>query len=79
MLLFVLSLVVIDVLILGIYTVNEGVSGNLGVKLTPNREMREEIIGVSDSYMCAHRTITFYVCIIANRRDSPEIPLCLRI
>ena len=44
--LFVLCLVVIDVFILGIYTVTEGLKGNLGVKLTPNREMNEETIGV---------------------------------
>ncbi|CAI8049960.1 Gamma-aminobutyric acid type B receptor subunit 2, partial [Geodia barretti] len=45
MVLFVLSLVVIDVVILGVYTLTEMVKGDLGVKLTPNREMPEEIIG----------------------------------
>ena len=47
MVLFVLSLVVIDVVILGVYTLTEMTKGDLGVKLTPNREMPEEIIGVS--------------------------------
>ena len=46
MVLFILSLVVIDVFILGAYTVIEGVRGNLGVILKPNREMHQEIIGV---------------------------------
>ena len=47
MALFVLCLVVIDVVILGVYTVTEGLRGNLGVKLTPNRELPEESVGVS--------------------------------
>ena len=47
MALFVLSLVIIDVFILGTYTINEGVKHNLGVKLISNRELPEETIGVS--------------------------------
>ena len=47
MALFVLCLVIIDVFILGIYTVNEGAKGNLGVKLISNRELPEETIGVT--------------------------------
>ena len=50
MTLFVLCLVIIDVFILGTYTINEGAEGNLGVKLIPNREMHEETIGVRDMY-----------------------------
>ena len=45
--LFVLSLVVIDLVILGVYTLVEGLRGNLGVKLTTNRELPEETFGVS--------------------------------
>ena len=45
--LFVLCLVVIDLVILGAYTLVEGVRGNLGVKLTANRELSEETFGVS--------------------------------
>ena len=47
MALFVLCLVVIDVVILGVYTLTEGLRGNLGVRLTTNRELPEEILGVS--------------------------------
>ena len=47
MALFVLSLVIIDVFILGTYTINEGLKNNLGVKLISNRELPEETIGVS--------------------------------
>ena len=47
MVLGVLCLVVIDLVILGAYTLVEGVRGNLGVKLTSNREFPEETIGVS--------------------------------
>ena len=51
--LFVLCLVIIDLLILGVYTLIEGISGNLGVKLTTNRENPEETIGVRTSiYLC---------------------------
>ena len=54
MALFVLCLVVIDVVTLGIYTLTEGLRGNLGVKLTPNRELPKETLGVSDMlvYTC---------------------------
>ena len=45
--LFVLSLVVIDLVILGVYTLVEGLRGNLGVKLTTNRELPQETFGVS--------------------------------
>ena len=47
MVLGVLCLVVIDLAILGAYSLVEGVRGNLGVKLTSNREFPEETIGVS--------------------------------
>ena len=47
MALLVLCLVVIDLVILGVYTLTEGLRGNLGVKLTSNREMPNETIGVS--------------------------------
>ena len=47
MALFVLCLVVIDLVILGVYTLTEGLRGNLGVKLVSNREMPNEAIGVS--------------------------------
>ena len=50
MALFVLCLVVIDLVILVTYTVVEGVSDNLGVKLTTNRELSEETFGVRISY-----------------------------
>lgn len=44
--LFVLCLVIIDLIILGMYTVIESIRGNLGVKTISNREMPEETIGV---------------------------------
>ena len=47
MVLFVLCLAIIDLVILLTYTVTEAVRDNLGVKLTSNREMPEETIGVS--------------------------------
>ena len=47
MALFVLCLAIIDIVILLLYTVTEAVRGNLGAKLTPNRELPEETIGVS--------------------------------
>ena len=47
MALFVLCLAIIDIVILLTYTVTEAVRDNLGVKLTSNREMPEETIGVS--------------------------------
>lgn len=46
MVLFVVCLVVIDIVILGVYTLTELVRGQLGVELIPNRENREDIIGV---------------------------------
>ena len=49
MALFVLCLVVIDIVILGGYTVGEAVRGNLGVRETPNREEPQVILGVSVS------------------------------
>ena len=56
MALFVLCLVIIDIVILLLYTVTEAVRGNLGAKLTPNRELPEETIGVSNTmysdYVC---------------------------
>ena len=51
MALFVLCLVVIDVAILGVYTLIEGLKGNLGVKLIMNRELPRETVGVSE---CIH-------------------------
>ena len=48
--LFVLSLVVIDLVILGAYTLVEGLRGNLGVKLTTNQEFSQKIFGVSSEY-----------------------------
>ena len=47
MFLFVLCLVVIDLVILGTYTLVEGRRENLGVKLTSNRELPQETFGVS--------------------------------
>ena len=47
MALFVLCLVVIDIVILGVYTVAEAVRGNLGVRDTPNREQPQVTPGVS--------------------------------
>lgn len=46
MALFVLCLGVIDIVILLLYTITEGIRNNLGVKLTPNQELPEETIGV---------------------------------
>ena len=46
MALFVLCLVIIDFIILGVYTMIEAIRGNLGVKRIVNREMPEETIGV---------------------------------
>ena len=51
MVLFVLCLAIIDIVILLLYTVTEAVRGNLGAKLTPNRELPQETIGVSHT-MC---------------------------
>ena len=47
MVLFVLCLVVMDLVILGVYTLTEGLRDNLGVKLTTNQELSEETFGVS--------------------------------
>ena len=49
--LFVLSLVVIDLVILGVYTLVEGLRGNLGVKLTTNQELPQETFGVSCKFL----------------------------
>ena len=46
MALFVLYLAIIDVVILLVYTVTEGIGDNLGVKLISNREQPEETFGV---------------------------------
>ena len=46
MVLFVLSLVIIDIVILGAYTVTEAVSGNLGVREIFNREGGIVTVGV---------------------------------
>ena len=46
MILFVLSLAIIDVIILLPYTVTEAVNDNLGVKLTSNRELPYKTFGV---------------------------------
>ena len=47
MVLGVLCLVLIDLAILGTYTLVEGLRGNLGVERITNREFPEETIGVS--------------------------------
>ena len=47
MILGVVCLVLIDLAILGIYTLVEGVRSNLDVKRIPNREFSQETIGVS--------------------------------
>ena len=47
MIFFVVCLTIIDIVILVVYTVTEAVRDNLGVKLTPNQELPEEIFGVS--------------------------------
>ena len=47
MILGVVCLVLIDLAILGIYTLVEGVRQNLDVKRIPNREFSQETIGVS--------------------------------
>ena len=47
MALFVICLVIIDMIILVTYTVTEAVRDRIGVRLTSNRELPEEIIGVS--------------------------------
>ena len=62
MALFVLCLVVIDVAILAIYTVIEGLRDNLGVKLIVNRERPREVIGVS--------YYIFMVCVRTNSMHS---------
>ena len=40
-------LVIIDVAILSVYTIVEGVSGQLSSNKVPNRENTEDVIGVS--------------------------------
>ena len=59
MALFVLCLAIIDIVILLLYTVTEAVRGNLGAKLTPNRELPEETIGVSHTMY----SVYVFVCI----------------
>lgn len=46
MIFFVLTLVIIDLTILVIYTVTLGVKGNLGVRAVSNEESPQEIVGV---------------------------------
>ena len=52
--LLVLCLVVIDLIILGSYTAIEGIRDQLGVKLTANKENREDITGVIRYYIHMH-------------------------
>ena len=47
LILAVVALLVIDVVIIGVYTIMEGVSGHLHVEQVLNRENQEEIKGVS--------------------------------
>jgi gamma-aminobutyric acid type B receptor len=56
--LFILCLTIIDVFILLLFTVTEGVRGNLGVELTTNQELPEETIGATAEY---HKYF-LYVC-----------------
>ena len=65
MALFVLFLVVIDVFILVTYTLVEGLKGNLGVKLTPNRERENETIGVM---LIRMQCVSFYHFILLQPR-----------
>ena len=52
MALFVLCLAIIDVVILLVYTVTEGIRDNLGVKRISNRERPEETFGVRHWMTC---------------------------
>ncbi|CAI8029905.1 Gamma-aminobutyric acid type B receptor subunit 2 [Geodia barretti] len=65
--LFILCLTIIDVFILLLFTVTEGVRGNLGVKLTTNQELPEETIGATAEY---HKYF-LYVC----ESDGASCPL----
>ena len=62
MVLFVLCLVIIDIVILLLYTVTEAVRGNLGAKLTSNRELPEETIGVSHT-VCVCMCVCVRMCV----------------
>ena len=78
MVLFVLCLVVIDVVILGVYTLTEGLRGNLGVRLTTNRELPEESVGVStcsgkEAFSCHKHSCNTSV----HSTDLQVLPLCL--
>ena len=57
MALFVLSLAVIDVVILLIYTATEAVRDNLGVKLTANRELPKETLSVIILNLIFHKRL----------------------
>ena len=72
----VLFLVIIDVVILGVYTIIEGFNDKLGVKLTTNRENPTESIGVRICWLVLElckvnfyfslqlcSTITFSMCV----------------
>ena len=78
MALFVLFLVIIDLVILVAYTVVEGLRDNLGVKLTTNRELPEEILGVGYYLNNIHKN---YQClIVSDYSRSPQVLLiCLQI
>ena len=78
MALFVLCLVVIDVVILGTYTLVEGLRGNLGVKLVPNTENPKEIVGVSERNNYCVAVLVYDTCMYtANSRDPPVLSVCV--
>ena len=67
MALFVLCLAIIDIVILLLYTVTEAVRGNLGAKLTSNRELPEETIGVSHIMYSVHVCLCMCLCLFYCR------------
>ena len=60
--LFVFSLVVIDVLILGIFTLVEVLRGELGVTRTTNKENMEDTIGVCTTDVSILLMSYFHLC-----------------
>ena len=59
MALFVFFLVVIDVVILGVYSLSEGLRGNLGVKLIVNRKFPRETVGVRSFFLLVWKLVLY--------------------
>ena len=66
MALFVLSLAIIDVVILLTYTAIEAVRDNLGVKLTANRELSKDTLGVIILNLNISQTFSCNYCSLGN-------------